>query len=63
MSQPQPNASQPAQAELVAEVVRQANRLRNFVGHESLLDEIAAAATGVGEVDSPVGAALLESID
>lgn len=62
MSQPQPNAHQPAQAELVAEVVHQANRLRNLVGNESLLDEIAAAATAVGQVDSPVGDALLEAI-
>ncbi|MFL1592769.1 hypothetical protein NQ854_07695 [Rhodococcus ruber] len=62
MTQPQPNAYQSTQADLVEEILRQTKRLRHFVGDESLLDQLAAAATEVSETDSPVGTVLLESI-
>lgn len=62
MTQPQPNEYQPAFAQLGDEVLRQTSRLRNFVNNEEILDGIAAATSAVIEVDSPVGALLLESI-
>lgn len=62
MTQPQPNVYQPVQSELVEEVMRQTRRLRNFVGDESLLDQLAAAATAIREIDSPIGPVLLDSI-
>jgi hypothetical protein len=62
ITQPQPNAYQPIQSKIVQEVLRQTKRLRNVVDDESLLDQLAAAATVVSETDSPVGAVLLESI-
>lgn len=61
-TQPQPNSCQPAMAQIGEEVLRQTKRLRHFVGDESLLDQLAAAATAVGESDSPLGPLLLESI-
>lgn len=62
ITQPQPNAYQPGLQQVRDEVVHQATRLHHFVSEEALLDQIAAAASAVGEVDSPVGTLLWESI-
>lgn len=62
VTQPQPNAENPALREAVAGVLREAKLLRSFVGDGSLVDEIATAATAVGETDSPAGAELLRSV-
>jgi hypothetical protein len=62
MTQPQPNAYGPALSEAVAGVLRAAKLLRIFVGDKALVDEIADAATCVGDTDSPVGAELLLSV-
>ena len=62
VTQPQPNASSPALSEAVASVLRAAKLLRSLVGDESLVDEVADAATAVGDTDSPVGAELLRSV-
>lgn len=61
MTQPQPREFQ-TQQPLIDEIVRQAKRLRNLVTDGALLDLIAEGAVAVGEMDSPVGAVLLESI-
>ncbi|NKR43380.1 hypothetical protein GS503_21665 [Rhodococcus hoagii] len=63
MTQPQPNAYSPALLEAVAGVEREVKMLRHFVADETLLDQIGAAATAVGETDSPVGAELLRCIE
>jgi hypothetical protein len=63
MTQPQPNAYSPALNEAVSGVLREATLLRGFVGDESLLDQIAAAAAAVRDTDSPLAAELLRSID
>lgn len=62
MTQPQPNAYQPAQAQIVEEVLRQIKRVRNVVDGESLLDQLEAAAIAVSEIDCPAGTLLLESV-
>jgi hypothetical protein len=62
MMQPQPTAYSPALSEAVAGVLRAAKLLRSFVGDESLVDQVADAATAVGDTDSPVGAELLRSV-
>lgn len=62
ITQPQPNAYQPVQNQIVEEILRQTKRLRRFVGDASLLDQLAAAAMGVSETDSPTGAVLFDSI-
>ncbi|MGW4336790.1 DISARM anti-phage system protein DrmE domain-containing protein [Rhodococcus koreensis] len=62
VTQPQPNADSPAIREAIAGVLCEAKRLRDFVADESLVDRIAAAATTVGDTDSPVGAELLRAI-
>ena len=61
MTQPQPTKFQ-TQQPLIDDIIRQARRLRNLVSDGFLLESIADAATAVGEIDSPVGAALIESI-
>lgn len=60
--QPQPNSYHSALGNLVIEIHRQTTRLRHVVGDESLLDQLATAATEVNDTDSPVGGVLLESI-
>lgn len=61
MTQPQPRAYQ-TQQPLIDDIVLQAKRLRNLISDGDLLDRIADAAVAIGETDSPVGSALLESI-
>lgn len=62
MTQPQPNFYQLSKAQIVEEVLRQAKRLRHFVGDESLLDLLSAAAAAVKDTDAPAGAVLLDSL-
>lgn len=62
LTQPQPNTFSPALIEAVNGVLREVKLLRGFVGDESLLDQIAAAATAVGETNSPVAEDLLRSV-
>lgn len=62
LTQPQPHVYQPAQNEIVEEVMRQAARLRAVVDDETLLDQLADAAEAVSKNESPMGVLLLDSI-
>ncbi|MCC8450481.1 hypothetical protein [Streptomyces rochei] len=63
MMQPQPGGFQPAVTEAASAVVREAHLLHGAVADEVLLEDIAAAAEGVRQTDSPVGRELWRSIE
>ncbi|MER6161952.1 hypothetical protein ABT147_41740 [Streptomyces sp. NPDC001868] len=63
MMQPQPDGFHLAVTEAASAVVREARMLRGAVADEVLLDEIAAAAQGVCQTDSPVSGELWRSIE
>lgn len=62
LTQPQPHMYQPAQREIVEEVMRLAARLHAVVSDETLLDQLVNAAEAVSKTESPMGSLLLESI-
>lgn len=62
ITQPQPTSFNPSRQHLATEVVKHARRLRGAIGDQSLLDELASAASVLAETDSEVGSALLRSI-
>ncbi|OBF70429.1 hypothetical protein A5750_22890 [Mycobacterium sp. 852002-51613_SCH5001154] len=62
MTQPQPNAFNPALGDAITAVVRQGKLLHGFVSDNWLVEKVVDATAAVSETDSPVGAELLRSI-
>lgn len=63
LTQPQPIVRNQALRDGALQVLRHVNRLRGAVANDSLLDELASAATAMGDTDPVLGPVLVRSIE